>query len=73
MAAINCPGGPHVLPQAVREDHMFCHGQSGGTTFRGDQLKYDRPTTTAMFQSAYKVHVAAIHQCTYKGVLTDWV
>ena len=33
MVAINSPG-----------DHMFCHRQSGGTTFRGDgdQLKYDR-------------------------------
>ena len=22
---------------------MFCHGQSGGTILRGDQLKYDSP------------------------------
>ena len=32
MAAIDSGGG----------DHVFCHRQSGGTTFRGDQLKYDR-------------------------------
>ena len=38
MAAI----GPHVLPQTVWGDHIFCHRQSGETTFRGDQLKYDR-------------------------------
>ena len=25
---------------------MFCHRQSGGTTFRGDQLKYDRSLTS---------------------------
>ena len=37
MAATNSLEGPHVLPQTVRGDHMFCHGQSGGTTFRGDQ------------------------------------
>ena len=43
MATIDSPGGPHVLPQTVRGDHMFCHRQSGGTTFRGDQLKYDSP------------------------------
>ena len=30
MAAINSLGGPHVLPQTVQGDHMFCHGQSGG-------------------------------------------
>ena len=30
------------LQQTVRGDHMFCHGQSGRTTFKGDQLKYDR-------------------------------
>ena len=46
MATIDSPGGPHVLPQTVRGDHMFCHRQSGGTTFRGDQLKYDRPLPT---------------------------
>ena len=41
MAAIDSPRGPHVLLQTVRGDHMLCHRQSGGTTFRGDQLKYD--------------------------------
>ena len=42
MADIDSPGGPHVLPQTVWGDHTFCHRQSGGgTTFRGDQLKYD--------------------------------
>ena len=30
MAATNSPGGPHVLPQTVRGDHIFCHGESGG-------------------------------------------
>ena len=45
MAAIDSLGGPHVLPQTVWGDHIFCHRQSGRTTFRGDhgQLKYDRP------------------------------
>ena len=30
MAAINSPGGPiNILPWTVREDHTFCHRQSG--------------------------------------------
>ena len=33
------------LPLIVQGDHMFCHRQSGGTTFRGDQLKYDSAST----------------------------
>ena len=39
MAAINSPGGPHVLPQTVRGDHTFCHGQSGGTILRGGPVE----------------------------------
>ena len=35
MAAINSPRGPHVLPQTVRKDHMFCHGQSVGGPLLG--------------------------------------
>ena len=35
MAAMNSTGGPHILPQTVQGDHMFCHRQSGGTTFVG--------------------------------------
>ena len=35
MAAIDSPGGPHVLPQTVWGDH-----RGGGGGGRGDQLKY---------------------------------
>ena len=31
MAATNSLGGPKFLLWTVRGDHMFCHGQSGGT------------------------------------------
>ena len=45
MAATNSLGGPKFLYWTVRGDHVFCHGQSGGTIFRGDQMKYDRTTS----------------------------
>ena len=35
MAAIDSPGGPHVLPQTVWGDHIFCHRQSGGGALLG--------------------------------------
>ena len=42
MAPLMVLGGPSVAPYTVRGDHLFCHGQSGGTAFRGDRLSCDR-------------------------------
>ena len=50
IAAINSPGGTTCsATDSPRGPHVL-HGQSGGggTTFRGDQLKYDRPPWKAI-------------------------
>ena len=57
MAAIDSGGGGGG--GGGRGDHMFCHKQSGGTTFRSDQLKYDRTLFSIACQSSYAA--AGVH------------
>ena len=68
MAATNSLGGLHVLPQIVRGDHMFCHGQSRGTIFRGDQLKNDRSALSqpCSFTALFTTHTM------YAGMCYGW-
>ena len=52
-SAVDGPSGRAItVPWMVWGDQVFCYGWSGGTTFGGDHLEYDK--TSSNFQLLYE-------------------